>query len=97
MEANKSHFESGVSRPRLQSGGRNRRVVSVTERAATSDHDHGAISVRRPRPALDSWFEQVEVVLGTRGPSDGDKVRAPVHDRQEVGCLVQPRPGLPRN
>ncbi len=71
MEASKTHFEGDVGRSQVQSGGRDCRVVSMTQRNATSasDHDHGTINVRRPRPALDSWFEQVEVVLGTEGPA----------------------------
>ncbi len=50
-------------------------VPSATERNGSSaaGRDRSASCIRRPRPALDTWFEQVEAVLDIEGPATVEK------------------------
>jgi hypothetical protein len=71
VDANKSCFKRAVGRPQPESDGSDHRVRSMIERngASTKANDQPSTGVRKLRPALDSWFQLVEDVLGNRGRS----------------------------
>jgi len=70
METRTERLEGVAGKSLARSAGGDRHMPPATEAggAVQVGGSHPMSRSRRPRPALDSWLEQVEAVLATAGP-----------------------------